>query len=172
MGLPAATSINQLAYVVKDLDEAIVWWNDVMGVGPFVVLRDLPFESSDYRGQDVALSYGAAIAFSGEVMVELIQPYGPSIFDEYLKAGKNGVQHICVFTDDFDATVSAIEARGARRLQGGRIMGGIIGYYEMGGDQAVILEVAQLAPDGKAMFAALKEAGRNWDGKTRHWLPG
>lgn len=171
MRLANATSINQIAYVVDSLEDGVAWWNDVMGVGPFLLLKDLAFDQSDYRGQEMAITYHAAVAYSGDLIVELIQPNGPSIFDDYRKAGKNGVQHICVFTDDFAATVADAERRGAKRLQGGSIGGGLLGYYDMGGDQSVVLEIAQLAPEGLALFAAVREAGRTWDGKTRYFVP-
>lgn len=167
MPLNSAGSVNQMAYVVESLESAVCWWNDVMGVGPFLMLRDLVFDQSDFRGKEMPITYSAAIAYSGDIMIELIEPKGPSIFEEYRRAGKSGVQHICVFTDDFAATVQDVGQRGGKRLQGGRIAGGILGYYDMGGDQGVVLEIAQLAPEGLALFAAVRDAARDWDGKTR-----
>ncbi len=171
MPLTGASPINQIAYVVKSLDEAIVWWNDVMHIGPFLTLRDLVFDESDYRGQAMPITYSAAISYSGDVIVELIEPKGPSIFEEYLAAGKNGVQHICVFTEDFRATAEAAEANGAKRLQGGRIGGGVLGYYAMGGDQSVVLEIAQLTPESLALFDSVRRAALVWDGTTRIFQP-
>ena len=168
MKLPNATSINQIAYVVSSIDEAISWWTQVMGVGPFLVLRDIHFDRSDYLGQEMPVTYSAAIAYSGDLNVELIEPSGPSIFADWLKAGRSGIQHICLFTDDFAATTAEVEARGGKRLQGGQVGGGWIGYYDMVGDQSVILEVAQLAPPTKAMFDAVRDAGARWDGHARY----
>jgi len=166
MKLPHASAINQIAYVVADIDEAVKWWTSVMGVGPFLVLRDIVFERADYLGKDMPVTYSAAVAYSGDVTVELIEPKGTSIFNDWLNEGRNGVQHICVFTDDFAATAAEVVARGGRRLQGGDVGGGFIGYYEMGGAQSVILEIAQLAPAGKAMFEFIRKSCAEWDGKT------
>lgn len=171
MTFHSATSINQIAYVVDNLETSVAWWNDVMGVGPFLSLRGLEFDSSDYRGKSMPIRYSAALAFSGDLIVELIEPSGPSIFEEYRAAGKTGVQHICVFSEDFEATVRDVESRGGRRLQGGQINGGYLGYYEMGGDQGIILEVAQLAPAAQALFSAVRDAAKKWNGKTRYFTP-
>lgn len=163
--LTGATPVNQIAFVVDNLDDGIAWWTTVMGVGPFLVLRDLVYDESDLHGQDAPISLSAAIAYSGDITIELIEPKGQSIFEEYRQAGKNGMHHTCVFTDDFAATEADVIARGGKRLQGGRIGGGIIGYYDMGGDQGVILEIAQLAEPSKALFAAVREAAKAWDGR-------
>lgn len=164
--LPHTSSINQIAYVVPSINEAAKWWAEVMGVGPFLALRDLEFETSDYLGKERPVTYSAAIAYSGDLNIELIEPIGPSIFADWLAEGRSGVQHICVFTDDFAATVAEAEARGAKRLQGGTIGGGTLGYYDMTGDQSVILEIAQLAPTSYGMFDMVKQACAAWDGET------
>jgi hypothetical protein len=162
--LPHASAINQIAYVVPSIDAAVNWWSRVMGVGPFLVMRDLVFDRSDYLGEVRPVTYSAAISYSGDLNIELIEPSGPSIFADWQKGGKTGVQHICVFTENFAATEAAVRARGGRRIQGGEIGGGFIAYYDMSDDQSVVLELAQLAPAALAMFAAVRNACANWDG--------
>lgn len=71
-----------------------------------------------------------------------------------------------MFTQDFDATVAEMTRRGATRLQGGKIGGGSLGYYDMTGDQSVILEIAQLTPISLGLFDMVKNACANWDGET------
>lgn len=171
--IAGATPLNQIAYVVDDLDAGIRWWTEVMGVGPFMALRDLVYDESDLHGESMILRLHAAMAYTGETMIELIQAVGPSIFEEWRSAGGKGMHHTCVFTDDFAATEKDVLARGGQRIQGGLIGGGIIGYYAMGGDQEVILEVAQLAEPSRALFIALRDAARDWDGQDAYFaLPG
>lgn len=171
--LTGATPFNQIAFVVDDVDEGVAWWTSVMGIGPFLMLRDLEYEKSDLHGKDMILGLHAAIAYSGDITIELIQPKGPSIFEEFRQAGGKGMHHTCVFTDDFAATEADVLARGGKRLQGGRINGGTIGYYDMGGDQDVILEVAQLPPEAQALFGAVRDAAKTWDGTDPYFaFPG
>lgn len=159
--------INQIAFVVDDFAPAIEHWTRTMQVGPFYRFPRIEFAGADYRGQPVTLDYEAAIAFSGDLMIEFIKPNGPSIFREFLDSGQTGVQHLCVFTDDFDAACRDVEARGGIRLQGGHFAdGSCLAYYDMGGPPPSILEVAHLKPDVLALFATLKTAAANWDGTT------
>lgn len=87
---------------------------------------------------------------------------------EFLERGQTGVQHLCVFTDDFNAACRDLEARGGTRLQGGHFAdGSCLAYYDMGDPAPSILEVTHLKPEIHTLFATLKEAAANWDGKTR-----
>lgn len=160
--------LNQMAYVVPDIAKAIDFWTGTMGVGPFFIFPDLQAERADYRGEDLIYQFGAAIAYSGNLNIELIEPRGPSIFDDFLKAGHTGVHHTCRFVDDMATAQAEIEAKGARRLQGASFgPGSEVAYFDMTGDESVILELAQLAPESHALFAAVHNAGANWDGVTK-----
>ncbi len=172
MGKAPYGALNQVAYMVPDLDMAIDWWTQVMGVGPFFVFPAFDVAAGDYRGQAHVAQFGAAIAYSGEIMVELIEPRGPSIFQEFLADGRRGVHHLCVFTQDLAATEEWILSKGGARLQGARFGDGSeLAYYDMSGDEAIILEVAALKPEVLGLFAAIKAAGAAWDGKTRLFDP-
>lgn len=160
--------LNQMAYVVPDIEKAIDFWTQVMGVGPFFVFPELNATRGDYRGEDYIYKFGAAIAYSGETNIELIEPRGPSIFDEFLKAGGTGVHHTCRFVDNMAIAQAEIEALGATRLQGASFgPGSEVAYFDMTGDETMILELAQLPPESAGLFDAVKQAGNDWDGKTR-----
>lgn len=167
MRLEAHGAINQTAYIVPDIDSGIDYWTRVMRVGPFFKFPRLEFQSADYRGRALDPDFEAAIAYSGELMIELIRPKGPSIFKEFADAGRKGVQHIGAFTDDMVAATAALEKRGGRRVQGGSFAdGSCIAYFDMGGRESVIFEVALLMPPVRALFSAVKAAGAAWDGVT------
>ena len=53
--------ICQMAYVVKDIDEAIAWWIEKMGVGPWFVLDSFGGEGHVYAFA-VGLAEGGAIS--------------------------------------------------------------------------------------------------------------
>ena len=160
--------INQIAYMVPDLHAAIDWWTQVMGVGPFFIFPTFDVVEGDYRGQAHIAEFGAAIAYSGDLMVELIEPRGPSIFQEFLADGKKGVHHLCAFTDDLAETERWIAQRGGTRLQGATFAdGSTLAYFAMDAAETVILEVAQLKPEVQGLFAAIQQAGADWDGVTK-----
>lgn len=162
------TPINQTAFVTTDMEAAIDFWTGTMGVGPFFVFPPLVAVKGDYRGSGEPVSYGAAIAYSGDLIVELIVPQGPSIFQDFLDRGGKGVQHLAAFADEMSVAQSDIEAKGGRRLQGSTFGDGSeVAYFAMTPDEAIILEIAVLKPESLDLFAAIKAAGAAWDGKQR-----
>ena len=167
MSIPFDT-LCQNAFVVADIDEAILYWTDVMGVGPFFLFPPLRFTDGELHGAPAILEYRAAIAYAGDLMIELIEPNGPSIFQEFLDAGRRGVQHNSMFTHDLEKAEQRLQARGGKRVQalvapnGSRIC-----FYEMPGDAPFVIEISQVAPALVARLEAVRAAARDWDGTTR-----
>jgi hypothetical protein len=160
--------ISQNAFVVADIDAAIDYWERTMHVGPFFKFPKIEFSEADYRGRKASPDFEAAIAYSGDLNIELIRPKGPSIFLEYAQAGGKGIHHFGAFVDDFGTAAAALEQRGGKRIQGGGFAdGSAIAYYDMGGPEPSIIEIAYLKEGPTALFAAVKAAGAAWDGKTR-----
>lgn len=161
-------SLMQISYVVDDLDAAIDHWTTVVGVGPFFLLDNLQFANGHYLGQPLDLKMSAAMAFSGGLQIELIKQHddAPSIFTQRRPAG-NGVHHLAALTDDLEASLDYLEARGGRLLQGAEIPdGGRIAYVEIGSD-GEILEVAELTPSTLGLFELIRVASERWDGRQK-----
>ncbi len=160
--------INQNAFIVTDIDAGIDHWTSVMGVGPFFKFPKIEFVKGDYRGKSSLPEFDAAIAYSGELMIELIRPRGPSIFKEFQDEGRKGVHHFGAFADDMAAAEGELTAGGALRLQGGTLPdGSCVAYFEMGGPEPSILEIACLQPAALGLFAAIKAAAAGWDGSNK-----
>jgi len=160
--------INQNAFVVPDIDLAIKYWTEVMRVGPFFKFPKIEFAEGDYRGKPHKADFEAAIAYTGELQIELIKPNGPSIFKEFQDAGRKGVHHFAVFAQDMPAACGEIERLGGQRLQGGSFAdGSSIAYYEMKGPEPSIIDIACLKEGPQALFAAIKAAGDGWDGVSK-----
>lgn len=156
----------QIAYVVDDLHSAIEHWTGNLGVGPFLLLDQLQFTEAHYLGRPLELRMSAAMAFSGDLQIELIQQHdaAPSIFTERRPAA-GGVHHLAALTYDLEAGLDYLVARGGKLLQGADIpSGGRVAYVEIGGN-AGILELAQLTPATLGLFELLRNAGQNWDGR-------
>jgi hypothetical protein len=174
--------IVQNAYIVDDLESGIDYWTRVMQVGPFFKFPPIVFVEADYRGRAQAPDFEAAVAYSGDLMIELIRPRGPCIFQEFIEAGRSGVQHVAALADDLHAAAVSIEARGGKRVQGGKLAdGSCVAYFEMSGGgmtecgmrggetrspDEVILEIACLMPAARGLFEAIKSAAATWDGAS------
>lgn len=168
--MPIATGpLTQNAFIVADIDAAVAYWTGTIGVGPFFRFPALAFSEGTLHGTPQIPAFKAAIAYSGDLMIELIEPEGPSIFQEFLDAGGTGVHHNCVLTEDYDAAVAGLTSRGGLVIQSQVVADGSrIAYVQMGGPTPVIIEIAHLTPGVIGLFGMIRKAGANWNGKTQY----
>ena len=57
-----SNTLTQNAYVVRDIKKSMQQWHDVFGIGPFILLPNIPLTQVTYRGQPAELEISAAIA--------------------------------------------------------------------------------------------------------------
>jgi catechol 2,3-dioxygenase-like lactoylglutathione lyase family enzyme len=157
--------IRQIGYVVTDLDRAIASWVQ-LGVGPWFVIRGLPMRVL-YRGEPCETSLSLALSNSGEMQVELIQQEDdtPSIFTEFLASTGPGYHQLAYWTEDFDATMEAVEDAGWPIVwSGGEGLGVRFAYVEpMDGPPAVI-EISELTETALANSTYIRDSAAGWDG--------
>jgi hypothetical protein len=94
--------IRQIAFVVRDADAAMHHWAKTQGVGPFLVRRDVEFDSFHYLGKpsrSPVLTIG--MAHSGPLQIEIIQQHNdvPSAYRDFLNHMPEGFQHVCSWFD-------------------------------------------------------------------------
>lgn len=119
--------ISQIAFVVRDIDDALERFHRVLGWGPWNVYEHKPPALHDtyLRGKPTPYTMIGAEAHVGPVDVELVQPVdGPSIYQEWLDEHGEGVHHIAVMRatpEDSEAARAHFESIGAPVLMEGRI---------------------------------------------------
>lgn len=163
--IAALGPIMQNAYVPADFDAALAFWTKTMGVGPFFLLENIQLEGALYRGEPTDVRFTIAIGYWGDVQIELIKQLNdaPSIYKAWRDAGHEGLHHVCLLTDDFDAARKACV--GMRIEQEGKVAGGgEVMYVDTGGGPGTMVEILKSAPGGGAFFAMMRDAARNWDG--------
>ncbi|RYD66110.1 MAG: hypothetical protein EOP58_06180, partial [Sphingomonadales bacterium] len=89
----------QMAYVVPELEPYIDHLAATLGIGPFFLFpMPLEFEwmtRHDQPSDRTDILTNAAIAFSGDTMIEVIVPGpDPSPYAEFLAAGRSGLHHL------------------------------------------------------------------------------
>ena len=116
-GDPHFGEIRQVAYLVKDIEQAMRHWTGVLGIGPFFYVEKRTAHGSTYRGQPSAPQLSLAMSQSGPLQIELIQQHNdaPSQFLDYVKAGFEGQHHIAFWTKQFDADMARYPRHGERR---------------------------------------------------------
>jgi len=157
--------IAQMAFVPSDFDAAIAYWTKIMGVGPFYLFEDIALEDMRYRGQPTDARFTVAIAYWGDIQIELVKAENdaPAHYN-----GDYGVRdrlhHVLQFVDDFDAAMRAVAAAGGEIIVSGSFGGGQVAYVDPGAGPGGLVEIFQPGEGAGALFDMIKQAGVDWDG--------
>jgi methylmalonyl-CoA/ethylmalonyl-CoA epimerase len=103
--MPKIKKIDHVALVVDDIDEALCFWQDALGI-PLDHQEEIPREQS-------------AIAFLpiGDSEVELVQPTSAdSGVAKYLQKRGPGMHHLCLEVDDIEAMLEQLKANDVRLI--------------------------------------------------------
>lgn len=164
-GIAALGEVMQLAFVPDDFDAALEHWTKVMGVGPFFLMENIHLEGMKYRGQPTGAVFSLALAYWGDIQIELIRPEDdePSIYTgEY--GAVDGLHHVCILVDDIADAYAACEKHGAEIVIEGSLGESRVIYADPGQGPGSLVEVLQQPKDGPDLFGMIKEAGKDWDG--------
>lgn len=160
--------IVQVAYVVADLDAAILRWHRAFGLGPFVVRRHIVLTDTRYRGEPMPLDISAAHVQSGDLQIELVCQHNPepSAFRDMFAPGEEGLHHVAMFPEDYALTVARYAAMGfpvATELITGEGRGAA--YIDTRPLTGHMLEVYRVNESLHAFYRFIAEAARGWDGR-------
>ncbi len=100
----------QICIVTRDLDARVREFADRLGIGPWWIQT---YEAPDlvdttYRGQPGHYSMRLALAWTGDLNWEIIEPVsGPSIYHEFLEEHGEGLQHVGILVEDAGGSLEA-----------------------------------------------------------------
>lgn len=160
-------SVMQLAYVPRDLDAALRFWTRTMGVGPFFSLPHIAYKSARYRGEPSSVDFSVLIGYWGDLQIELIQQHNdvPSIYKSWLDEGREGLHHVCLLVDSIKHAREVCAAAGARVEQEIFLEGAEAIYVDTGGGPGTLVEILEPSPAFAGLFAMMRDAARDWDGR-------
>ena len=110
--MPKIIKINHVALVVENIEDALGFWQDCLGI-PINRVSETPQEH-------------ARIAFLpvGEAEIELVQPTSEeSGVARYLSKRGPGMHHICLEVDDIQGMVETLLKKGAQLIQDVPVVG-------------------------------------------------
>jgi methylmalonyl-CoA/ethylmalonyl-CoA epimerase len=163
--IAALGPIAQLAYVPSDWDAALDYWTKTMGVGPFFLFENIALEDMRYRGEPTDARFTVAIAFWGDVQIELVRGENdaPGHYNgEY--GVKDQLHHVLIMVEDWDATLRAVAESGAEVIVSGEFGGGKVVYVDPGAGPGGLVEIFKPGEGADALFDMIKSAAQNWDG--------
>lgn len=164
--IKALGDIIQMAYLPEDFDATLRYWTDTVGVGPFFLMENIRLGDMRYRGQPTDAVFSIAIAYWGDIQIELIRPENdaPSIYSgDY--AVRDRLHHVCIFVDSIADARRACADAGAEILVEGKVGdSGEVIYVDAGGGPGHVIELLQPMAGSEGLFAMIKDAARDWDG--------
>ena len=114
-GLPP-TSIDHIAYVVKDLEATVGFFRNTLGVAPWSVPRAVDSDTHDLEGPHFRVLFSSTVV--GGVSIDVIQPLEDDpTFGGFVEKTGGGLHHVC-----FSPAWCGEEAREAIRSQPGVTM--------------------------------------------------
>jgi hypothetical protein len=161
-------TICQMAYVVEDIHQAIAWWIEKMGVGPWFLLDSFGSPEHIYRGKPNTANVTIAMSFAGSMNIELLQPLDnePSVYRETIDKVGYGFHHFGVAQEDIEEEVARRIARGEVLAHRAQVpTGGKVAYFEGGEGAPGFVELIPVTPGMEAGFHRFWEATQDWDGK-------
>ena len=138
--------IFHLGVVVRDLEKAVKIYKEEMGYGPFEmgdgeffadkmingkIGAGLPMETATYRGDGYE--------------IELIEPKGPSVYQDFLEKHGPGVHHVILKTEESyeDVLAMAQKVSGRKPALEVKFPDGtpIVAYADMKEEAGILLEI-------------------------------
>lgn len=159
--------VRQLGYVVNDIEAAMAGWIS-NGVGPWYYVDRVQVDYFRHGGKDSPLEMSVALANSGDLQLELIQQRNaaPSMYRDFLTAGREGLQHVAYWTEDYQDLYDKCVGLGFEVGHEGCIGGeqGRFAYFDTEFQPGAVVEISDISGHKGEFFAHIREAARGWDG--------
>jgi len=155
----------QVGYVVDDVEAVAAGWARTFGIGPFHVLPPSKAPCT-YHGAPSTLEARIAVAQSGPVQIELIQPLGelPNVYRDLAEKGACRFHQLSTLTHDYAGTVAHYRGLGYDVASELEARGQHVAYVDTIDDFGFFTEVVELVPGFLESVAAIAHTCETWDG--------
>lgn len=159
----------QLSFVVKDLDAALKFWTEDMGIGPFVVFeQSLGDRRFVHRGKVSDVRMSVALSYRGDTQIEIITQSNsaPSMYSEFFAGGGEGLQHIAFAAPDYEQACRKFEELGFEEISSIQMPDGTknVSYFKGPKHLGVMVEVVPMTPARRIYYGRIKTLASSWDG--------
>lgn len=167
---PQFGAVRQVGYVVRDIETAMQHWA-ALGVGPWFYKAQVESTEFNYYGKPSRLpALSIALAYSGELQIELIQQRddAPTLYRDTLARNGECAQHIAYWTlEHFDAYGRQLLDLGYVEGHSGRMGAGRgrFAYFVHREVPSLMVELSESSGGKAEYFETVRQASLNWDGK-------
>ncbi len=158
--------ILQMSWVVRDLEEAALRWHRTMGIGPFIMNRHIPITDGVHRGRTQTTDFSTAIAQAGPVQIELVEQHddSASCYRDMIAAGAEGMHHVAIIAEDYDAALASYIAQGHEVASSGKFGEVRFCYVDTVDSFGHMVEILEDSRAIRAFFSMIVRAAEEWDG--------
>ena len=156
-------SLEQVAFVVRDLDAAQRFIAQSMGIPRFYVIEHFGQRATDttFRGRRVEHDFTIALAYSGNTQIELIQHLsGDTCYKEFLERRGEGMQHLGFFLEDpeqHEQVLMEFEKNGFPVLQSGHFGAAAYTYFDTESAIGAVMEIVYLDSNSRELMERIKQ---------------
>ncbi len=158
----------QWGHVVRDIETTARHYSELFGIGPWIVVTDYSAYRYKFRGQTVQPDTWIAFSYLGDLQIELIQQRNdaPTPYTEFLASGREGLQHIGIFPEDYNAARKRLEGAGMHSIYDIWPPGSDnpTQYYEAPASLGLMIELIEMIPLRRKAFNAIRQTVETWDG--------
>lgn len=134
---------SQICIVVHDLHKAADYYQNVLGIGPFV-FPEIVYDTMTYYGKPENGFWEMAFARMGPLELEFSCPVrSPNIYEDFLKKHGEGLHHIGFDVDDMDEIITRAESLGIKPMMTGRTATGGFAHLDTTRQGGAIFEIIQ-----------------------------
>jgi len=157
----------QMAFIVQDLQKAMLHHTEIFGAGPWHVFDRVPVRDLLYRGKPTPVNLHLAVTYVGDMQLELIQQTDdlPSVYTEVIEARGYGLHHCGVATRNFDAELARYQALGYECVSSAvTLFDTRAAYLDSGRDLPYMIELVELNTALVEAFDGMRQTSITWDG--------
>ena len=153
---------HQIAFVVKNLNEAERFFTGTLGVRRFIRFQDVPVQEATYLGAPADFHIDISIGYAGGTQVELFQHLsGRSVYKDFLDKRGAGLHHLGFIVPDYNQAIEDFTANGFAVIQSGRVgnnPGVRFAYFDTEAIIGVVIECMELDEENRRLFEKIKGA--------------
>jgi len=144
--LLVSKNVVQIGIIVRNLEETIQVWSQLLGVPapPILVTDPVELSHAEYEGQPTSAIAKLAFLSLGQVTLELIEPIGePSTWNDQLILHGQSLHHIAFEIKGMAEQLAVLAEHGLPLIQRGEYQGGRYAYLDGQEQYGAILELLE-----------------------------
>ncbi len=156
----------QYAWHVPDMEKAIDYWAEILGVGPFFITE---FDSNAtggilYRGKKSNLQMRVAWAQGKEGQIELIEvnSSAPNVYHDLVDPARVAFHHVGIWSADYQQDRALLESQGLEVAMD--MAPSNICYFDTASRNGAMLELIERNDGIVGLFGMIAKAAEAWDG--------